>query len=53
MKNEVGLLPLGSMFLYVIREEEQLEDNEDDEQLYKYDGPQRSPKRHTAEPIII
>jgi hypothetical protein len=41
------------MFLYEIWEEKQFEDNEDDEQLYQYDGPQRAPERHAAEPIIV
>jgi hypothetical protein len=41
------------MLLNVVGKEEEFQDNEDDEQLYQYDGPQRAPKRHAAEPIIV
>jgi len=52
-KHELRFLSLFCMFLYEIWEEKQFEDNEDDEQLYQYDGPQRAPERHAAEPIIV
>ena len=41
------------MFLYIIREEEQLENDEYDNQFYQDDDPQRAPQRHTLEAVEV
>ena len=52
-KHKLRLIALLSMFFYVVGEEEEFQYNEDDEQFYQYDGPQRASQRHAAEPIIV
>ena len=52
-KHEFIFFPFWRMFFYVVGEEEEFQYNEDDEQFYQYDGPQRAPQRHAAEPIIV
>ena len=52
-KHKLRFLPLLSMLLYVIWEEEELQYNKDNEQLNEYDCPKRPPQCHTAEPIIV
>ena len=47
------LVPLLSVLLQEVGEEEQLQHHEYHKQLYQYDGPERAPQLHRAETIVI
>ena len=47
------LVPLLSVLLQEVGEEEQLEHHEDHKQLDEYDGPERAPQFHRPETVVI
>ena len=51
--HELCLTALCGVLSKEIRKEEHLENGEDDEELYAYHEPQRSPERHRAKAIVI
>ena len=48
-----GFLPLGSILLECVGEEEYLQDGENNKQFYQYHQPKGLSQRHISESIIV